>query len=357
MREIIRRVHGYVGLAAGLLLCLTGLTGSLLVFSAELDRAANPHLWRVPERRERASLQSVLDEVKRRLPPYVPETVRMPVEPGEAYEITLNSPDHRRVYVDPYTGHILGWRSATSYFRGWVFELHRRLLAGHHGENLTGAGGIALAVLCVTGLVLVSWSCGIANTILICWRARAAASVFHWHVATGIAGSVLLIPIALTGAALIFHAGLDRVAVATTGSSLRVSPPPYSRPPGTSAVTAPVDAILETANHALPGGLITFISMPPGAGYVVVRKRLPGEMHPNGRSMVYVDAAALRVVIVEDARRAPWPRRAFNLAYPLHIGQYLGWFGRAMQMAAGFLPTILFVTGWILRGRCRSSRR
>jgi uncharacterized iron-regulated membrane protein len=45
LRQMINRVHLYLGLAALLPLIMLSLTGALLVFETEIDHWLNPHLW------------------------------------------------------------------------------------------------------------------------------------------------------------------------------------------------------------------------------------------------------------------------------------------------------------------------
>ena len=48
LRTVARRVHLWLGLSLGLLFVVSGLTGSILAFYPELDRALVPALRAVP---------------------------------------------------------------------------------------------------------------------------------------------------------------------------------------------------------------------------------------------------------------------------------------------------------------------
>ena len=49
-RKVILKLHLWIGLAAALLLLLTGASGALLVFESEIDHALNPTLTQLPAR-------------------------------------------------------------------------------------------------------------------------------------------------------------------------------------------------------------------------------------------------------------------------------------------------------------------
>ena len=49
-KEYLRSLHRVLGLSVGLWAVVMGLTGTILVFSHEIDAALNPHLLRVEPR-------------------------------------------------------------------------------------------------------------------------------------------------------------------------------------------------------------------------------------------------------------------------------------------------------------------
>ncbi|MFX9612122.1 PepSY-associated TM helix domain-containing protein, partial [Acinetobacter baumannii] len=80
----------------------------------------------------------------------------------------------------------------------------------------------------------------------------------------------------------------------------------------------------------------------------VVRKRFPAELHPNGRSFVYVDQYDGEVLLVENALRSPLGTRLVNLFYPIHIGLWGGLPTRILQVLIGLTPAVLFITGLLM---------
>ena len=60
-REIVFNIHLYIGLAAGLFLVLSGLTGSMIVFREEIEKLMRPELLETAVRGERVPVQSVLN--------------------------------------------------------------------------------------------------------------------------------------------------------------------------------------------------------------------------------------------------------------------------------------------------------
>ena len=82
-----------MGLAAGLFLVLSGLTGSMIVFREEIETLIHPEWMRADVASNNSnvvSLQTVLDTVKRAYPQDKLLSVRMPRGPQQTYLLKMN---------------------------------------------------------------------------------------------------------------------------------------------------------------------------------------------------------------------------------------------------------------------------
>ena len=362
LRRFLFHVHLYMGLIAGLLLSVAGLTGSLLVFSHELDALLYPRLHHAAHRGgsgESKGPHAVLEAVRRAYPATPVQYLLPPREQDGVYEVWLKG--DRRVYIDPHSGALLGSRRTTDHPAGFVLALHTHLLAGDAGETVVGLGGVLLILLGVTGVYL--WWPGKRNLrqgFKVQWRASWKRVNYDLHRVGGILAVLLLGLIALTGTALVFGAFFTDAA-----HWLTRTPRPPARPLSviqTGVPPLPLDDLIQRADDALPGGVTTRITPPtrPEAA-VIVRKKLPGDLHPNGMSFDYLDQYSGAPLRVENALLAPAAPRLLNLRYPLHIGSYGGIASRLLHLLVGLTPGTLFVTGCLMwwnrkSGRTRRSR-
>ncbi len=354
-RHLLLALHRYVGVSAGLLLVLIGLTGSLLVFRDEIDEVLNPTLLRVAPREEFVPLQAVLNDVLRSYPHDRPVAIRLPRSAEGVYEIWMNGEEGLRVYIDPYTGEIRGSRFPIQTFTGFLFLAHAQLLGGEIGETIVGVGAFLLLGLGVTGIVL-WWPGGkrLWQGFTVPWRAPVARVAYDLHRVVGIVAIAVLAVIAITGACLTFHSAVSSGMTWLTGAPLHpappVSPPPAGEsggPPRHSPVA--LDTILQHADQALPGAVTTWISLPRAFGEaVVVRKKFAEEIHPHGRSFVHLDQQSGRVLLIDHALQAPLATRIDNLLYPLHIGRVGGFGARLLYLLIGLAPAVLFLTGLLM---------
>ncbi len=74
------------------------------------------------------------------------------------YTIRLTRPDEKRweVFVNPYTGKIMGDRQHETALFSRILDLHYQLLAGDIGLKIVGVAALFLCILSLTGIML--WS-------------------------------------------------------------------------------------------------------------------------------------------------------------------------------------------------------
>lgn len=103
LRQPALILHGYAGVIAGILLIIIGLTGSVLVFSEELDHFLNPQLLQVVLQDERVPLETVLNTVREARPDLKTHRVIVPQKPDGVYTVMMESPseEYTNVYVNP----------------------------------------------------------------------------------------------------------------------------------------------------------------------------------------------------------------------------------------------------------------
>lgn len=351
-RSVLKWLHLWLGLSAGLVFAAVSLTGTVLAFQSELLLAAHPELER------------------ERLPPLALQGQALArivagAEDGGIRSIDLPSPrlpawqafaaDGERHYFDPATGELLLVRNTGNDAVLWLRDLHTHLLAGDTGEQVLGAFGIVALFLLLSGLYL-WWPRLAAMAASLRWHAGPPARRWlSWHRSLGVLLLPLLLVVTFTGVAMVYSQPFRSALRWTFADGPEVVPPlPIER--STASIDWP--AVLRTAADAVPeGSELRRIGVPDGDnGLVPIRFRAPGEWHPNGRSVIWLDPYRARAVQVHDATAQGIGARISETMYPLH-GGFVG--GRAWQWAiaaAGLVPAFLLSTG-LLFWRARRRRR
>ena len=308
-----RKVHSAAGLAFGLVLALLAGTGAILSLEPALERAqARPGGGSVAELAAQvAARHPSVERLERRANGVMVASFATP----QGYETAR---------VDPATGADLGpWEASGA--MSWIRDLHRSLLLEDAGKAVAGTTAAVMAVLGVTGLLLLA---GVLGGWRRLGRRVRSSGVNRWHAVIGRAALAGLSVSALSG----MWMSLATFGIVSDGS----------------ADTPGFPEVVASASPAPVGTL-----------------------------------AALRQVRIEDLRRLTWPAEGdptdvFGLqtadgagyvnqatgsllnwqahspaqtlwewAYRLHTGQGLWWFGLLLGASAAAVPVLAGTGGWI----------
>ncbi|MFT7774214.1 PepSY-associated TM helix domain-containing protein [Roseateles sp.] len=172
LRPVLARLHRWVGLVMAGFLLVAGLTGSLMAWTDALEAAINPQLFVVAPPATNASM---LDPVVLRerllasrpdvVVPYLPlnveagRSMQFSVEPRTDAGAQAELPNDQ-VFVDPYTGEVLGERrwgdisQGLKNFMPFVYRLHHQLALGVFGNYVFGIVALLWTLDCFVGAYL-----------------------------------------------------------------------------------------------------------------------------------------------------------------------------------------------------------
>ncbi|HEY9396889.1 MAG TPA: PepSY domain-containing protein, partial [Burkholderiales bacterium] len=163
LKKIWFQTHWLLGISAGIVLAIVGVTGGMLSFEQQLLHAINPGVMSVtPRSTATLTPAELLAHVHDAAPDKRVSVINIAAEPGEAVRVTFasdaQSQGGKRArgetrYVDPYTGALLGQPRGVEFFRT-VRQIHRWLAADDIGKQVVGASTVALIVLALSGLYL-----------------------------------------------------------------------------------------------------------------------------------------------------------------------------------------------------------
>ena len=344
LRRIMLWIHGWIGITIGAWLAVVGLTGSVLVWRTEVQPQLQARLMMVQPQPTKASLQAVYDTVEKAYPGQKIDRIFLPRAPSQTYQVRLPVAQ-TSVFVNPYSGQIVGEVAHTRSFYDWVDELHVRLLADDVGHFLVGIGGFALFTMALSGLWLwwprrAQWRRAFVPKLSTNWRGRN----YELHRVTGAFVCLFLMSNAVTGVMLVWN------KQATSVLELILSSRPKARVAKTKAGRwRSLDDLSARASAALPGGQISRITWPKKKGApLVIRMQLPGELNPAGNSAVSLDPTSGRVLKIENSRDADALTRALDLRYPIHTGEWGGIFTKILYTLLGLTLPAFYVSGLVL---------
>lgn len=317
---------------------LLGLTGSVMAFEEELDHLTHPRLFKVrplgnPLPLTELAARAIAAFPGRRLAGY-----GLGVSPDLSYSINFQG---TTVYVNQYTGEILGTRSGPT----WLSQLHQvhlRLLAGPVGKSIVSWAGLLMTLLTLSGLYL-WWP---IKRVSVSWARGGRRAWFDVHNAVGIFAWVFLFLLGLTGVVIGFESVTTPLFYRVTGSHPSTGSGAIDPVPGARMMTP--DEALAIARTSMPGATPIFISAPePKAAYRIAM-RFPEDRTPGGRTRVAAHPNTGAVLQANSSRTAPAGTRLINLNRAVHTGDILGVPTKLLMSLASLAAVAQAITGLMM---------
>lgn len=366
MRSGLIWLHKYTGLILGLLLSITGLSGSLVVFDRELDEWLTPETVDFEPSQTLAPYNVAVAQAKQALGTDAEPTRLMTGRHAGAPHIIRfptpeNAPGPIEVSVNPVTGDALAVRNWGQYPVTWFYRLHLSFLGGERGEVLVGIMGFCMLFFCISG-VIIWWPKLSRQGKRDWWRAFTIKRRAGWfrlnfdvHKTVGIYFLPVFIMLAVTGIEIVWHDPFRQVVA--TVFPVQEEPSPQSTPLDTPALS--MDEAAAAAQQVYPQSRIARL-------YVPGNETAPWRVtfiHPDdwwteySGTMVYLDQYNGEVLAVWDSRELPLGNKMLAWFFPLHNGDALSLLGRIIVFVAGLLPSLLFGTGVYMWWRKRRGVR
>lgn len=318
LRRAFFQVHLWTGIALGLYIFAISVSGSAIVFRNEIYEAADSGPRIVEVRGEPLSPDELKAAVNRAYPEHSISFTWPGKEPNHATEIWMDRDGARKQRLfDPYTGEDLGPSIPYAIqVTSWMMDLHTDLLAGDSGKFWNGIASILMTLVCLTGIIV--WWPGIDKWRRSLWvNPRAGWKRINWdlHSAIGFWTFALVFMWAFTGIYLVFPTPFQRTIHQVM--PLRQYAPPE---PEEDEVRIPAPAAV-FAQPAQPEPQVFDFSK--GEGFGKGKGRRPQIQRTAGDTMI-------------------------RWWYWLHFGNFAGWKVKALWVALGLIPALLFVTGTIM---------
>jgi uncharacterized iron-regulated membrane protein len=367
LRRALFQIHLWIGVVLALYAVVIGLTGSVLVFSEEIETYLEPHLHLVTPGESTAPLQTVWKQIEATHPAYRVLSLELAEDSDHASQFFLakkQGPLDRsailNVYVNPYTGHILGEHTTVQGPLGWARNLHYFLLAGETGVIVNGWMGLALLVLCITGAVI--WWPGILRwkrSLSVSWSNNWKRLNWDLHSAVGFWCCASLLVVSFTGVYFTFPMVVGGLTLIATHSDIKqtvaLMQPSKALPHDGNAVTISLDKVISKAKAELPpGSPLSFVQLPASPDAVFTAIQYRQRVAPYSQMTSFdIDPYTGKVLRHFDTAQYPVGMRIVQYYHSIHFGSFAGKgaAGRAVQclwVVLGLAPAILAVTGLIM---------
>ncbi|MFE8647158.1 PepSY domain-containing protein [Sphingomonas sp. NCPPB 2930] len=358
------QLHWFIGITAGTVLVVIGLSGATLSFQDELLDLLNPATASMPVRPGRPLLTpaQLADAVRSAGQGQAVQRITVFADPAQPAQVAFAPPPGQRrglsVRADPVSGEVLPAQRGVAFF-DWAERLHRWLLLPRDtGKPITGTLAGCLLLLSVSGLYLRWPRRPLAWRTWLVFDTRLTGRPFLWglHSVLGTWALAAYVVFTLSGLYWAFdavRAPVDRWA----GAPPRMAAAPRSAEAGGPAAPPNLVAAWDSFARAAPGWRLAQWRLPDRAGQAVQIVWLGEDAaHDRARNRLNLRPDG-SVLLDERFADLPRGRRFLGAIYPLHMGSYFGLPGRvAMALASLCLP-LFAITGWMLYlGRRRTAQ-
>jgi len=353
-KTILFRIHWILGITAGLVLAVVGVTGAMIGFEAEILRAMNPSIRATAAEGPIAAPSKLIDAARAAHPGYNARNLAWEGD-DEPVVVRLAKGSERgglEVALDPHTAAVLGTPRGKDTF-DVAEQLHRNLAAGPVGKQIVGASTAILLVLAITGIIL-RWPRRSSWRAWLTFNPKLRGRGFLWHLHSVAATWLLAFYLiaALTGLwwSYDFYRNAINAMAGVSG--------PMRRPGGDGKADLPPATIDQSwtvfRREATDATRANFALSGAADAPVEIRYQTPASPHERAWNTLKVDAANDSVAARELYAEQPRGRRFVSSIFPLHSGGFFGLPGRIVVAFAALMMPFFAVTGfllWIARRR------
>ena len=332
--------HLLVALIFGAFITVIAVTGCIVAFEPELDRAMHADLAYVRPGARTLTLTEIAAAVKRvyRDEPVVAFIPSL--ERDASWEVVLPP---GVVVVNPYTGNVLGMRTRGQTLLGRIRGVQVGLAGGPVGRSLVKWSTVATVPLLLTGIYL-WWP---RKRFWIQGSVRTRRFWVDLHDCLGMSAGLLVLMLAATGVAMVFSDEVRPYLYEIAGAPDPVKPlAAPERLGGPYLIDA--DRAVVIAMQAVPNAAPHMVQMPAFGGRYVVNLTDPSDRLTGERHSLIIDPHSGDIVQQRGPAQLASVDRLMVTITKLHLGSLFGTTGRVAVSIASLLVVAMVLSGVIM---------
>ena len=377
IRKTIFWGHLVLGLVAGLVIAIMSFTGLALTFEKELLEWSERHATHVTPPSadaEPLALESLLARIAEERPDFVPESVTIPKDRGQAYTFNAHW-SLGPLYADPFSGELRSTQAEEMQHFLWEMEEWHRWLAFKDGSEsagriITGVANLAFVALCLSGLYLWwprRWRWSNLRPILWFRRARGKARDYNWHLVLGLWSLPVLVVLTVTAVPISFRWGHElpfqlfgEEPPQARGFGMMSVPPAKVSDPPVGTAPAPYARALSSVTAAFPEWESLYFELPPATAPDTEDAETPpltiGVVTPDpmpSRGYIPTEVDPFTGELLQSTHfdsRSPGLKTRVWMRF-LHTGEAFGMPSKIIAFLATAASLVLVYTGFALSWR------
>lgn len=347
--------HVYLGIIAGSIVSIVGITGSILVFRDEIDQALNPTVFTVTEEqgRQRLSLVEIATLTIKEHPELEFLYFSDRGDQVNSTYFTFDSKGKKSYVINPYSGELTAKDNLSSPFTSFVLKLHYTLLIPVVGRYLVGISALILLLLTISGLRLwlpARWQY-LKKSLSVKFDGSFKRQNYDWHNVIGFYSAPVVALLSLTGFCMTFTVLVIPILFIMGGQTpQKISGLTQLKSTFVQEGEAlSPDAVVSIGKKVLPESKVEFLFLPRDSVGTYSLTMRSGYVAEEGRVEVLTIDQYSGEVLLNSTTDFPNSGHAYlSWLKPIHYGSFGGLPTKILALLGGLVPLVLFVTGFII---------
>jgi len=353
-KKVWFKIHLYLGLTAGLVLFVIGLTGAILSFQTEILNLVNKKSLTVEvPNTPRLTVTQILASFQEDFPKSKINGITFSKAENSSVVINVAGGKGRAArrginyYVNPYTAEVLPDFKGMAFFK-FVENIHRRLAMGDVGTQIVGASTLMLFVLIFSG-VYIYWKKikkSFFKSLTFSFSSKGRPFLASLHSSLGMWVIPIYFVSSITGlywSYSWFNQGL--YSIAGVEKPVRMKRGGNQGKNAKVATQDQIQNVVDIFNQNVKEYENANFRFNGAKGVYTINYLDESSQHDRARNTIKINEK--KASVVEDIKFADQPlmEKLLKSNYALHTGDYFGITGKIVMFIGALCMMLFFITG------------
>ena len=399
-KKILFQIHWFLGISAGLILSIMGVTGAIYSYEQPIQKWLNPESYTVQvEQKNKLTPAQIFQHFQHTDPTIKINSITINPDPTASSSINIVKEGARKGYnmmINPYSAAVLPEIKGREFFQ-FIQQLHRNLTVGEVGKQITGASALMLIYFVLSGLYL-RWpkKHSVKQWLFVKPKLKGRNFLWDLHAIVGTWVIIFYLLLAFTGLYWSYDwwrngmfkvMGVERpqpemqTNAQNKGAENKQSQLPEinQNKPATTAQTEHAQKGEGRGSKGLKPEQVSYALNQTWTGFNAqvgreyssitfnIPKKANGEMevsfvdsipqHERARNKATYDYQASQIKKLELYEDQKLNQKIMNSMLPVHRGSFFGPVYQFAAMLAALIMPLFFITGWMLYLKRRKQKR
>lgn len=397
IKTILFQLHWFLGISAGLILSIMGLTGALFSYEQQIIRAISPSSFEVSAQSGTVlSPAQLYQQLNSQFPTKKIKALTVTSSTTEAANVTFDDGSRKGEIrnVNPYNAQLLPKANGEEFF-DLVENIHRWLALGevaklwsdgsdnqpeqwrNFGKQLTGISALALIYFVLSGIYL-RWprKSSLKEWVVVKKSLKGRSFLWNLHAVVGTWVLVFFLLLTLTGLTWSYdwyrNAAYAVMGVEAPKPKAKPQSKPdhdkytlassiQNKPSAKASVSIPVTTLLDAGwtefNKQVDSYSTAAFKIPQKGSTLEISFVDAIPQHERARNTLKYNAAKQQVEELTFYKDKPLNEKIMSSMLPVHRGSFFGPIWQFLTMLAALSMPLFFITGWMLYLKRRKQKK